>query len=162
MPSEILRIVDAIHREKDIEKEIIFQGIEAALQAAARKRYRSPDDIAVKIDRDSGEIFVIDQDGSKLLPPDLGRIAAQAGKQAIIQKIREAERDVIYEEFYKKKRSIITGYVHRYENRSLIVNMGRAEGILPPQEQVQGENYQPGDRIRTYLLEVKRAAIESR
>ena len=156
MPSEILRIVDAIHREKDIEKEIIFQGIETALQAAARKRYHGPNDIVVKIDRDSGEIFVIDQDGTKLLPPDLGRIAAQAGKQAIIQKIREAERDVIYEEFYKKKRTIVTGYVHRYESRALIINIGRIEGVVPPQEQVRGENYQPGDRIRAYLLEVRK------
>lgn len=158
MPSEILKIVEAIHKAKDIEKEIIFQGIESALQSAAKKKYKNSNDIKVVIERSTGEIFVVTKDGEKYKPPDLGRIAAQAGKQAIIQKIREAERDVVFTDFWNKRKTIVDGQVHRYDNGALVINLGKAEGVLLPQEQVEGEHYHPGDRVRAYLLDVKKVA----
>ncbi|NUM35397.1 MAG: transcription termination factor NusA [Candidatus Brocadiae bacterium] len=156
MQSEILRIVEALHRERDIDKEIIFQGIESAILLASRKKYKNIAEINVSIDRTTGEIILTNQDGEKLTPPDLGRVAAQAGKQVITQKIRKAEQDTIYNEFITKKRTILTGLVHHYENNSIIVTIGKAEGILSDQEQIRGEQYQPGDRIRAYLLDVKK------
>lgn len=156
MPSEVLRIVEALHKEKDIDKEVIFLGIESAIISASRKKYKNMSDIVISIDRMTGEIVVMTKEGEKLAPPDLGRIAAQAGKQAIIQKIREAEQDTVYEEFTKKKRTIVTGAVHRYENNAIIVNVGKIEATLPVQEQIPGDRYQPGDRIKTYVLDVKK------
>ena len=158
MQAEVLRLVEAIHREKEIDKEIIFQALEAALQSAAKKKYRNSNDVVISIDRETGEVSAFTKDGEEVAPPDFGRIAAQAAKQLIIQKIREAERDVIYVEFEHKKREIVTGHVLRYEHGGLIVNLGKAEGVLPQQEQVVGEYYHPGDRIRAYLLEVKKIA----
>lgn len=154
---DILRLVDTIHKNKAIDKEIIFQGIESALQSTARKKYSSSFDVVIQIDRDNGKIIAL-EDGQEVDPPEFGRIAAQAAKQLILQKIREAERDVIHTEFIHKKRSIVTGHVQRYENKNLIVSLGKAEGVIPPREQIIGEYYRPGDRIRTYLLDVKKIA----
>ncbi len=156
MQSEILRIVEALHREKEIDKEVIFQGIESAILLASRKKYRNIAEIVVSIDRTTGEIHLTTQEGEKLTPPDLGRVAAQAGKQVITQKIRKAEQDTIYNEFLSKKKTIVTGTVHHYENNAIIVNIGKAEGVLSTQEQIYGEQYQPGDRIRSYLLDIKK------
>lgn len=156
MQGDVLRLVETIHKNKAIDKEIIFQGIESALQSAARKKYRSSSDVIIHIDRKNGDIIASSKDGDKLEPPEFGRIAAQTAKQLIIQKIREAERDVIHTEFIHKKRSIVTGYVQRYEHKNLIVNLGKTEGVLPPREQILGEYYRPGDRIRAYLLDVKK------
>lgn len=162
MQSEILRIVEALHREKEIDKEVIFQGIESAIALASRKKYKNVTELVVSINRMTGEIVLTNQDGEKLTPPDLGRVAAQAGKQLITQKIRKAEQDTIYNEFSTKKRTIVNGTVNHYENNSIIINLGKAEGILSIQEQIHGEQYQPGDRIRSYLLDVKKNRISSK
>lgn len=154
MQGEVLRIVEALHREKEIDKETIFKGVEAALQTAAKKIYRN--DVTIAIDRNSGKISAFTPDGQELAPPDFGRIGAQAAKQLIIQKIREAERDVIYEEFALDKFQIVNGCVLRYDRGDLIVNLSKAQGVLPIHEQVTGETYYPGDRIRVYLLDVKK------
>ena len=156
MQGDMLKIVEAIHQEKEIEKEIIFQGIESALQVVAKKIYKNEECVNILIDRTTGQITASSEDGQELAPPDFGRIGAQAAKQLIIQKIREAERDVIYTEFDEKKRQILTGYVLRHEHGALVINLGKTEGILPPQEQIHGEAYYPGDRIRGYLLDVKK------
>lgn len=158
MQGEVLRIVEAIHRDRAIDKELIFQGIESALQSAAKKKYRDDSDLLITINRENGQIHASTEDGEEVAPPDFGRIAAQTAKQLIIQKIREAERDVIFTDFIHKKKSIVTGSVHRYENHNLIVNLGKSEGILPPHEQVESEHYHPGDRVRAYLLDVKKVA----
>ena len=157
--SELLRIVDAIHREKDIDKEALFEGIETALLTAARKQYGTTGEIFVEIDRNTGSMRAYEEtpDGQITIPLDLGRIAAQTAKQVIIQRIREAERDVIYSDYVKHLHSILTGTVQRYEGGTIIVNLGKTEGILPKSEQVRGEDYRVGDRIRAFVLDLKKA-----
>jgi N utilization substance protein A len=156
---ELLRIVDAIHREKDIDKEALFEGIESALLTAARKQYGTTGELAVRIDRGTGAIRCLEEtpDGEVTVPLDLGRIAAQTAKQVIIQRIREAERDVIYDEYERHLHSILTGNVQRFEGGTIIVNLGKTEGILPKTEQVRGEDYRVGDRVRAYVLDIKKA-----
>lgn len=161
MPSELLKLVELIHKEKDIDPEVLFQGIESAIQSAAKKKYRDSydrehSDIHVSLDRKTGDISFTDQNGNRFTPSDLGRIAAQAGKQAILQKIREAERDVLYTEFIRKKHTIITGRVDHFENRAVILDLGKAEGVIPLSEQIPSENYTVNSQIKAYLLDVKR------
>ena len=157
--AELLRIVDAIHREKEIDPETLFEGIESALLTAARKQYGTEGEINVSIDRDNGQIRAYEEtpDGQIEIPLDLGRIAAQTAKQVMIQKIREAERDVLFDEYVSDLHSIVSGSVQRYEGGTLIVNLGKSEAILPKSEQVRGEDYRVGDRIRAYVLDVKKA-----
>jgi len=158
---ELLRVIDTIHRDKDIDKETLFQGIESALLTAARKKLGSDEDLVIRIDRESGDLSVYDHN-QQIVPIDLGRIAAQTAKQVIIQKIREAESDVIFNEFESREKTIITGTVQRIEGPNLIVNLGRVEGIVPKHEQVRGEMYHVGDRIRGYVYEVKKAGSKVR
>lgn len=155
MNGELLRLVDSIHRDKDIDKEIIFRGIEDALLSAARKRFGQRDSIMITIDRETGDILAFDGD-DPIKPSELGRIAAQTAKQVIIQKIREAESEVIYEEFEGKMHDIINGVVQRVEGSTVIVNLGRVEGIMPRREQVPEETYRPGERVKCYVLDVRR------
>jgi len=157
--ADLLRIIEAIHREKDIDKEALFEGIESALLTAARKQYGTTGEIVVEVDRETGDMGAYEEtpEGRVSIPLDLGRIAAQTAKQVIIQRIREAERDVIYEEYKRQLHSILTGSVQRFEGGTLIVNLGKTEGILPKTEQVRGEDYRIGDRIRAYVLDLKKA-----
>jgi N utilization substance protein A len=153
---EILRLVDSLHKNKEIDEEIIFQAIEAALQSAARKYYGGDEeDVAVEIDRQTGEVAAILAD-ERIAPEELGRIAAQTAKQIIIQKIREAESDTIFEEYEEKVGTLITGAVQRFEGGSIIVNLGKNEAILPRSEQISGEHYQPGERVRAIILDVRK------
>jgi N utilization substance protein A len=153
---EILRLVDSLHKNKEIDEEIIFQAIESALQSAARKYYGGDDeDIAVEIDRQTGEVAAILGE-ERIAPEELGRIAAQTAKQIIIQKIREAESDTIYEEYEEKVGTLVTGAVQRFEGGSIIVNLGKNEAILPRSEQISGEHYQPGERVRAIILDVRK------
>ncbi|MHC5020403.1 MAG: transcription termination factor NusA [Planctomycetota bacterium] len=154
MNGELLRLIDAIHRDKDIDREVIFQGIESALTTAAKKRLGT-DEILVEIDRDSGSIIAHGAAGD-LEPGVLGRIAAQTAKQVILQKIREAERDVIYSDYETKKHDLVTGTIARFEGPNVIIQLGKTEGILPKREQVPDEIYNVGDRLRCYVLDVKK------
>src|SRR5262245_54546131 len=139
MNGDLLRTIDVIHREKDIDKEVLFEGIEQALLTAAKKRFGQKENLTVRIDRSSGEIRVLEND-STVVPIDLGRIAAQTAKQVIIQKIREAERDHIYTEFETREKTIVSGTIHRFEGSNVVVALGRTESILPKHEQVRGES----------------------
>ncbi|HVP28159.1 MAG TPA: transcription termination factor NusA [Myxococcota bacterium] len=98
-----------------------------------------------------------DQIGVKLDTSDFGRILAQAAKQVIIQRVRDAERDNVYEEYKDRKGEVVNGIVRRFEKGALIVDLGRAEAILPAKEQVPRESYRPGDRIRAYVLDINKA-----
>jgi N utilization substance protein A len=161
MGSELLRIVDTIHREKNIDKEIVFQGLEQALAAAAKKRLENPDDVVVTIDRQTGEIAA--REGERAIDPaELGRIAALTAKQVMIQKFREAERDVIFDEYEKKKGEMVTGVVQRYEKPNVIINLGKAEGLLPGREQPPGETYHVGERLKTLIVDVKKVGQKVR
>ena len=104
------------------------------------------------------EAEVGDEIGVKLDTAGFGRILAQTAKQVIIQRVRDAERDIVYEEYRDRKGEVVNGIVRRFEKGSLIVDLGRAEAILPPKEQVPRENYRPGDRVRAYVLEVNRVS----
>ncbi len=91
-------------------------------------------------------------------PKEFGRIAAQTAKQVIVQKLREAERDVIYEKYIDKERDIVTGVVQRIENRNVIIDLGRTEALLLPNEQIRNEEYYKGKRIKIYILEVRKTS----
>jgi len=154
MNQELLRYIDSLARDKNIDKETLFEDIEAAMLSAIRKANMNTEDIQVRIDRDSGEISAV-VDGVQLSVQDLGRIAAQTAKQVMIQRIREAERGSIYEEYLGRRGQIVTGRVARWEGGSLIVDLGRTEAILPRSEQIPGESHLPEDRVRAMILEVK-------
>jgi N utilization substance protein A len=159
MNQDLLRIVDSISRDKNIDKEEIFMDIEAALLSAARKFYGEADDVACTIDRMTGEIEV--RKGETLIDyREFGRIAAQTAKQVLIQKIRENERTSILDEYMEQKGQIISGSVSRFEGNALIVNVGRSEGFLPKSEQIPGETHNTGERIRCLLLDVRDAGSQ--
>jgi len=92
----------------------------------------------------------------EVTPREFGRIAAQTAKQVVVQRIREAERGLIYDEYINRESDIVTGVVQRYEQRNVIVDLGKVEAVLPASEQIHGENYQPFERIKTYVVEVKK------
>jgi N utilization substance protein A len=110
---------------------------------------------ALNKDAELGDELELEQERP---PQDFGRIAAQTAKQVILQKVRDAEREGIYSEFVGKEGQILRGVVHRIEKRNVILEIGKAEAILPEREQIPGERYNPGDRIRAYVLEVRRTA----
>jgi N utilization substance protein A len=155
-PREILRIVDAIHREKNIDKEIVFEGIEAAIISAARKHYGDIAEIVLKINRQDGSIdFTLD--GAKMDPGEISeRIGAQTAKQVMIQKIREAERDQLFDEYEEQRYQLITGVVQRYEGGAATVALGNVEAILPKSEQIPGESHHANERVRAIVYEVKK------
>jgi N utilization substance protein A len=92
----------------------------------------------------------------EITPKDFGRIAAQTAKQVVIQRIRDAERDVIYDEFINRENEIITGLVQRVSKNHVYIDLGKTEGVLPPAEQIEGEEYNQGDRLKLLILEVKK------
>jgi len=155
MSVDLVRIVDSIHRDKNIPKDILFDGIQSALATAARKHYPEAAEIEVHIDRETGAIDAT-KDGVKMDPSELGRISAQTAKQVIIQKIREAERDSLFDEFEDQRADLVTGTVQRFEGGAVIVNLGKTDGILPRGEQIPGESYHPNERIRAIILDVRK------
>ena len=161
MSQELLRLVDGICRDKNIEKELVLQDLELAMESAVRKANIEAEDIHVEIDRLTGDIQAI-RDGETIDMRDLGRIAAQTAKQVMIQKLREAERGSIFEEFSQRKGTILTGVVQRFEGGALVVSIGRSEGFLPRGEQIPGESHSPGERIRVLLLDVQEAPHQVR
>ncbi len=152
---EVLRIVDSLHRDKNIPKEIVFGAIESALVSAARKHFGDEADVEFAIDRESGEIAGRCGDTQLDYEDVIGRIGAQTAKQVIIQKVREAERDAQMVEFDQQINEIVSGTVHRSEGSVTTVNLGSVEAILPRSEQIPGEHYQPNDRVRAVVTEVK-------
>ncbi len=156
MNSDLIRIVDGLARDKNIDKDLVLEDLEAAMESAIRKRYGQDEDTVVKIDRLSGDISAT-LNGEPVSMNELGRIAAQTAKQVMIQRIREAERGSIFEEYQERKGTIVTGTVARFEGGALVVNIGRTEGFLPRSEQIPGEMHQPGERIRALILDVREA-----
>lgn len=162
MNPEILRLVDTIHRDKEIDKEVIFQGIEAALLSAAKKKLGEDGAARVIIDRVTGDTKTVDENNNEVVIPDLGRIAAMTGKQVLFQRIREAECEKIFNEYEAKLGKIVTGVVQRAEGPNLIVNLGKVEAILPRSEQAPGEKFRVGERIKVLVKEVKKMATRVR
>jgi len=152
-PSEMLRIVDSLHREKNIPKEIVFQAIEAALESAARRQYGDEAVIEVAVDRESGEISATVDNSS--VDDVIGRIGAQTAKQVIIQKIREAERDSLMDDFNEKLGLLVNGIVQRADGGATTVQVDNVEAILPRSEQIPGESHHPNERVRAVVAEVR-------
>jgi N utilization substance protein A len=159
MNGELLAILEQMEREKGIDKEKLLEAIEQALIIAAKKiaKITNPDaDISVKIDRSTGKIraFVGKEE---ILSESLARIAAQTAKQVIIQKIREAEKEVVFTEFKDKIGDLVSGTAYRFEKNGIILDLlGKAEAIIPKRELSPLDSFRLGERIKAYCLEVKR------
>ena len=183
---ELLQVADAVARDKTIDREIVVQAMEQAIQTASRRKYGQELEIRAEIDRKTGEIRLnrvrhiveeVEDDATQLsleaalamdpnlevggeltepLPPiDLGRVAAQAAKQVIVQRVREAERARQYEEYKDRAGEIVNGLVKRTEYGNIIVDLGRGEAVLRRDESLPRENFRNGDRVRALVYEVR-------
>ena len=189
MSRELLMLVDALAREKNVEKDIVFAALELALASATKKRFKDDVDVRVEIDRETGEYksfrrwqIVVDEEHElpaqqialtdaieqklgkqvgdyveeTLEPVEFGRIGAQAAKQVILQKIRDAEREQILNDFLQREEFIVTGAIKRMERGNAIIESGRIEAALPKDQMIPKENLRIGDRVRAFLLKVDR------
>ncbi|MCE1250368.1 MAG: transcription termination factor NusA [Comamonadaceae bacterium] len=188
MNRELLMLVEAISREKNVERDVVLGAVEAALAQATKKRYEGEVDIRVSVDRDSGNYetfrrWLVVPDDAGLQNPDaeemlmdaqdrvpgiqvgeyieepvesvpIGRIGAMAAKQVILQKIRDAEREMLLNDFMSRGEKIFTGTVKRMDKGDLIVESGRVEGRLRRSEMIPKENLRTGDRVRAMIMEV--------
>ncbi|MFA5422232.1 MAG: transcription termination factor NusA [Phycisphaerae bacterium] len=163
MNQELVRIVENIARDRNIDKESIFLDLEEAMISAARKHFGQPEgDVAVHIDRNTGEVTAF-KDGEQMDIRQLGRIPAQTAKQVMIQKIRADERESVYAEYIQRRGSIVSGSVVRYERGSVVVNINqRTEALLPRSEQIMGQTHRAGERIRAMILDVKEISSQIR
>ena len=183
---ELLQVADAVARDKTIDREIVVEAMEQAIQTASRRKYGQELEIRAEIDRTTGEIRLnrvrhvveeVEDDATQLsleaalamdpdlevggevtepLPPiDLGRVAAQAAKQVIVQRVREAERARQYEEYKDRAGQIVNGLVKRTEYGNVVVDLGRGEAVLRRDESLPRENFRNGDRVRALIYEVR-------
>ncbi len=158
MSHELLAIIEQIEREKGIKKEIMLEAVESAMLSAAKRviDLKPDEEFKVEIDRSTGEIRAF-RNNEKVTNIDFGRIAASTARQVIIQKMREAEKDVVFGEFQSRVGEIVSGTVYRFEKGNVIVDLlGKAEGILLKREQSPKEEFKQGQRIRAYVVEVKK------
>jgi N utilization substance protein A len=191
MSRELLLLVDALAREKNVARDIVFDALEQALASATKRRVNDEADIRVEIDRDTGayesfrrwlvvadgmvenpelqrgladaqqqipDIVLDDYIEEAIEPVDFGRIGAQAAKQVILQKIRDAEREQILNDFLERKEYLVSGTVKRLERGSAIIEAGRVEALLPRDQMIPKENLRPGDRVRAWLMKIDRQA----
>ncbi|SEF54847.1 transcription termination factor NusA [Nitrosomonas ureae] len=191
MSREILLLVDALAREKSVEKEIVFTALELALSSATKKRFQEDIETRISIDRETGDHqsfrrwLVVNDDSVEdsarqvvlsdaikidaniqvgdylekpLEPIEFGRIGAQAAKQVIFQKIREAEREQTLNDFLEREDYLINGTIKRMERGNAIIESGKIEAELPRDQMIPKENLRVGDRVRAYLYKVDRAA----
>ena len=186
MPSNLNYIIDQVGKDKGIDRKVIIEALEQAVLTASRKKYGHQGEIEVHYNEEAGEIELFQfkqvveepmdpsteisieeakeldseaQTGDSLgvkLTTDFGRIGAQTAKQVIIQKVREAERENVYNDFKGRKGDIVSGNVQRMEKGNLYVNIGRTEAVLLSKEQIPGEVYRQGDRLRAYILDVQK------
>lgn len=156
MNQELLTSLEYVEKEKGISKEMLLEALSQALLSACRKTYPDPDRFSIEIDAKTCDIRLF-ENGKPFHDPKFGRIAAQTAKQVIIQKIREAERETIFDQFNKRAGDIITGNVHRVEPKAIIVDLGKAEGILPAREQSPADDFRQGHIIRSYVVEVRKS-----
>ena len=156
MSSELIRIVDGIARDKNIEREQIYADIEQAVASGLRKHFNTEDttEFQVNLDRVGGTITA----ARNQVPLDIkivGRIGAQTVKQVMIQLIRQDERGSIYEEYKDRVGTIVTGQIARFEGGTMLVSLGRNEGIMPRSDQIPGESHDDGERIQALITEVR-------
>ncbi|MBI2598651.1 transcription termination/antitermination protein NusA [Candidatus Curtissbacteria bacterium] len=152
--SEFASALNQVCSERGIEPEVVIDSIKQAVLAAYRKDYEEPEGIDVEVNADSGEVTL--KKGKKLVtPPGFGRIAAQTAKQVILQRIREAEKDAVMSEYSGKVGTIVSGIVQRISGPIITVNLGKAEGIMPPSEQARGEKYFVNQRLKLFVVGIK-------
>ncbi|OHB58284.1 MAG: transcription termination factor NusA [Planctomycetes bacterium GWF2_50_10] len=163
MNQELIRIVDNIARDKNIDRESIFSDLEGAMISAAKKHFGESElEIVVRIDRKNGEITAF-KGTEQIDIRQLGRIPAQTAKQVMIQKLKADERSSVFTEFVARKGEIINGVVVRYEGGTLIISLNnRVEAFMPKTEQISGESHHPGERIRSMILDVRDASNQIR
>ncbi|HXA33446.1 MAG TPA: transcription termination factor NusA [Acidimicrobiales bacterium] len=162
---EFLDALGQIARDKGISVEALLDALANALVAAYKRTPAAAEEAVVTIDPESGEIRVygqeLDEDGNVTrewddTPDDFGRIAAQTAKQVILQRIREVERDLKYEEYAGREGDIVTGIVQQTDNRYTLLDLGKVEALLPQAEQVSYERYEHGARLKAYIVEVRK------
>jgi len=162
MSQELLAILEQIEREKGIKKEVLMDAVESALLSAARKviDIKPGEELLVQLDRGTGKIHafrVKDSEKEEVTSIDFGRIAASTARQVIVQKIREAEKEVVFNDFLGRVGEIVSGVVYRFEKGNIVVDLlGKAEGLLLKREQSPNEDYKQGQRIRAYVAEVRK------
>jgi len=158
-PAELKAVVEYMESERGVEREVIIRAIELALQSVAEKNGSEDDGLRIAIDRKTFErkAFRMLSDGSEIetTPPPLGRIAAQTAKQVIMQKIRNAEKEIIFEEYKDRVGEIITGTVTRFDRSDVIVDLEHGEAVMPSKERVPTEEYEIGERVRALILTVR-------
>jgi transcription termination/antitermination protein NusA len=160
-----LEALQQIARDKGISVDTLLDALANALVAAYKRMPGAAEEAVVTVDPDSGEIRVygqeLDEDGTVVrewddTPKDFGRIAAQTAKQVIMQRIREAERDLKYEEYAGREGDIVTGIIQQSDNRYTLLDLGKVEALLPQAEQVPYERYEHGARLKAYIVEVRK------
>jgi N utilization substance protein A len=155
---EMMRILDSIARDRNIDRELLLEDLEQAMVSAMRKHYQTLDqeEFVCTIDRLNGEMVVLRHgEPMDLSPEGLGRIAAQTFKQVMIQRFRDDERQSTLDEFSKLVGTIVTGTAQRYDHGALIVQLERTEAVMLRSEQIPGEQFAAGDRVRALILDVK-------
>ena len=171
IPMESLR---ELERERGISFDTVVEAIEKALASAYLRVINADEtrDARAVIDRDSGEVTVFAQEvevdeeteEKKILrewedtPPDFGRIAAQTAKQVILQRLRDAEREITFGEYAGREGDIVTGIVQQQDHRYTILDLGKTEALMPPSEQIPHERYEHGARLKAYIVEVRKSA----
>lgn len=166
MNLEWLEALRQIEREKGIDSETIIQALEDALLSAYKKNYTTEEEARVEVNRETGTIHVYaeveGENGevteAEVTPKNFGRIAAQTAKQVILQRIREAERDLMFDEYHEKVGDIVTGIVQQSDQRYTLVDLGKVEALLPVSEQIHGERYKHGMRLKVYIVEVRKTS----
>jgi len=153
---ELLRLIDSISRERNVEKDALLVDIEQAMVSAARKHFNAVDteEFTCQIDRINGKIQLW-RGEEEISLESLGRIPAQTAKQVMIQRFREDERASIFSEYVDRVGELVSGMAQRYEGGALVIQVGRAEGFMPRSEQIAGEQHQPGERVRCIILDVR-------
>ena len=158
MSEELLAILEQIERERGIKKEVLIEAVESALLTAARKviDVKPEEELRIELDHNTGKIKAF-KNKQEITSLDFGRIAASTARQVIIQKIREAEKEVIFNEFQSRVGEIISGVVYRFDRGNIIVDLlGKAEGIILKHDQSPKEEFKQGQRIRALLTDVKK------
>ncbi|MCM8785127.1 MAG: transcription termination factor NusA [Candidatus Omnitrophica bacterium] len=157
MKKEIISLLEYWEKERGIERNHLIESLEDGLLMVYRKKAQLPKHIKIKINPETGDIRFIDENGKEIQPPSFPweRIAAQTARHILIQKIKEAEKNTIYNEFKDLEGSIVSGRVERFENENVIIVTGKAEGILPHHHKLPNDHFKVGDAIRCYLLEVR-------
>lgn len=160
--TEFALALNQVCNERGIEPEVVLESIATAVLSAYRKELATTteeiinlEDFEAKVDPETGETKIFDKEGSEVTPAGFGRIAAQTAKQVILQKIREAEKVAVIGEFQSRVGTVVSGMVLRFEGQNIIVDIGRAQGVMPPSEQIFSERYRLNQRLTFYLKEIR-------